>query len=199
MERRDLLRAFASATALTLLPHKTLEAWSRVAANARSADGLSNAHMGLVRAIADTIIPRTDTPSATDVRVHGFVEVIVTEQWADTERAAFLAGLDAIDANALADARKPFMDLDPDARGKVIEALEDGSRDADPSKTYWRLKGLVVHGYFTSESIMKDVLMVQVMPGRFEGAAPVTIKKRPSKTLTPPSDDAMRHAEHAHG
>jgi hypothetical protein len=193
MERRDLLRALASATALTILPHKSLEAWSRVATGVRSSNGLTDAQMALVRAIADTIIPRTDTPSATDVGVHGFVEVMVIEQATDEQRTAFLAGLDAIDARALSESKLVFADLAPEARGAFIGSLESGSRDTETARTYWRLKGLVVHGYFTSEPVMKDVMKHVVMPGKFEGAAPVAIKRRPSSTRTTPSE------EHTHG
>ena len=196
MERRDLLRALASATALIVLPNnKALAAWSRVAAGFRSPNGLNDAQMTLVRAVADTIIPRTDTPSATDVGVHGFVDVIVSEYAKDEERTKYLAGLDAIDARAMSESRVVFADLSPEARGKMIESLESGPRDVEPAQTYWRLKGLVVHGYFTSEPVMKDVLKVKVMPGKFEGAAPVTIKKRPSDIKVPPSGQEA----HSHG
>lgn len=193
MERRDLLRALASATALTVLPHKALAAWSRVATGIRSPNGLNDTQMVLVRAIADTIIPRTDTPSATDVGVDRFVDVMVAEHATDTDRTAFLSGLDAIDASARSASNVVFADLSAEARGTMIESLESGARDAEPAKTYWRLKGLVVHGYFTSEAVMKDVMKHTVMPGKFEGAAPVAIKRRPSETKTPPS------GEHAHG
>jgi gluconate 2-dehydrogenase gamma chain len=196
MERRDLLRALASAAALSLLPsEKALAAWSRVAASAGAAlaNGLSDAQMALVRAAADTIIPRTDTPGATDVGVHQFVNVIVSEHAKDDERAALLAGLDAIDARAVSQSGVVFSKLDSDARGRLIEALETGSRETEPARSWWQLKGLIVHGYFTSEPVMKDVLKTVVMPGRFEGAAPVQIKKKPSQVRVPPSEEAMLH------
>jgi len=198
MERRDLLRALASAAALSVLPNeKALAAWSRVAAGVPSLtpNGLNDAQMVLVRAIADTIIPRTDTPSATDVGVHSFVNVIVAEYATDEDRTKALAGLDAIDARAVSESKAVFAELSPEARGKMIESLESGPRDVEPAQTYWRLKGLIVHGYFTSEPVMKDVLKVVVMPGRFEGAAPVAIKKRPSDVKVPPSGQEA----HAHG
>jgi hypothetical protein len=31
----------------------------------------------------------------------------------------------------------------------------------------------VIHGYFTSERVAKDVLHVQVMPGHFDGSMPM--------------------------
>lgn len=194
MERRDLLRVLASAAALTVLPDKALAAWSRVATGVRSPNGLTDAQMALVRAIADTIIPRTDTPSATDVGVHRFVEVIVTEQATDADRIAFVSGLDAIDGRAVSESNVVFMDLTAEARGTMIDSLESGARDVEPSQTYWRLKGLVVHGYFTSEPVMKDVLHHKVMPGKFEGAAPVTIRKKaPGPVITQPGEERHTH------
>jgi hypothetical protein len=195
MERRDLLRALASATALSFIPHEAHAAWSRVVSGIRSTAGFGDAHMALVRAVADTIIPRTDTPSATDVGVHGFVEVIVYEQASDENRKAFLAGLDAIDARALAESNVVFADMSSEAKGAMIQSFESGPRDADPARTYWRLKGLVVHGYFTSERVMKDVLKTQVMPGKFEGAAPVAIARRPLQAGSP----TQKPEEHPHG
>lgn len=188
MERRDLLRAFASAAALTLLPHETLSAWSSVATGLRPPNGLSDAQMLLVRAVADTIIPRTDTPSATDVGVHQFVEVIVAEQLTEAERSAAEAGLAAIDDLAMSTGGVVFADLTPEQRASVMQALEAGDRGVEPAKTYWRLKGLVVHGYFTSEPVMKQVMNHQVMPGTFQGAAPMPIRTRtPPSPLPPPA------------
>ena len=178
MDRRDLLRTFGSATALALLPTDTIAAWSRVAAGLRPTDGLTDAQLALVGAIADTILPRTDTPSATDAGVPAFVNVIVAENYTDTDRVAFLAGLDAIDGHSSTNAGAAFMQLSPDARGRELEAIESSKdRRSEPARTYWRLKGLVLHGYFTSEKVMKDVLHTEVMPGRFDGSAPMKLER----------------------
>ncbi len=174
MERRDLLRAFGAATALALLPHDAVAAWARVASGLRPADGLTDAQLALVESIADMIIPRTDTPGATDVGVPAFVNVIVTENSSDADRAAFAAGLDALDAQAKNSGGAAFVDLSPEARVAVIDAIESATdRRAEPNRSYWRLKALIVHGYFTSEPVMKRVLKVEIMPGKFEGAAPM--------------------------
>lgn len=199
MKRRELLRTLASAAALAVVPDQNLAAaWSRVASGIPLQNALSPAHLALVRAIADTIIPRTNTPGANDVGVHKFVDVIVNEYLSDTERVAALAGLDAIDARARAESNVTFAALSADKRSAMIDDLEKGDRSAEPSQTYWRLKGLVVHGYFTSERVMRDVLKVTVMPGKFEGAAPVTIKRRPSGTATPKSEANEGPEGHAH-
>jgi Gluconate 2-dehydrogenase subunit 3 len=178
MERRDLLRALGAATALSFLPvpHDAAEAWARVVSGLAVADGLSDAQLAFVGTIADTIIPRTDSPSATDVKVPAFVNVMVADYYSDAERTAFVAGLDAIDAHVKARGAA-FGALDASGRGAAIESIESPTdRRTEPARTYWRLKDLVIYGYFTSEPVMKDVLKVEVMPGKFEGAAPMPRK-----------------------
>jgi hypothetical protein len=177
MQRRDLLRAMGGAAAFALLPLDAVAAWSRVASGVRVADGLTEAQLALVGAIGDTILPRTDTPSATDVAAPAFVNVIVGENYTEPQRVAFVAGLDAFDAKAKAAAGSSFVDLAPAARESFIESLEAEPRGAEPARTYWRLKGLVVHGYFTSERVMKDVLHTEIMPGKFDGAAPMSTSR----------------------
>lgn len=177
MQRRDLLKSFGAATALALLPHEALAAWTRVASGLKPANGLTNAQLALVGAIADTILPRTDSPGATDVGVPAFIDVIVSENYTDSDRAAFVAGIDALETQLKSTAGVAFVDLSPEARGSAIEAIERTTdRRSEPMRTYWRLKGLVIHGYFTSETVMKDVLKFEIMPGRFDGSAPMRVR-----------------------
>lgn len=175
MERRDLLRALGAAAAFSTLPRTAQAAWATIAAAPGSPlRAMSERQSALVGAIADTIIPRTDTPGATDVGVPAFVDVIVAEYYGDEDRVAFLAGLDAIEARAKSASGAPFEELADPQRSALVESLERATdRRADPARTYWRLKGLVIHGYFTSERVAKDVLKVEIMPGRFDGAAPM--------------------------
>lgn len=141
------------------------------------AGALTDGQLAIVSAIADTILPRTDSPGATDVGVPAFVDAVVSENFDDGERAAFVSGLDALDGLARSSGGVGFADLAPDARATAIGAIEaDANHHAEPAHTYWRLKGLIVHGYFTSEPVMKDVLHVQVMPGKFDGAAPMPLR-----------------------
>src|SRR5690349_4592462 len=111
MERRDLLKALGAAGALALVPSEAMAAWARVAAGLRPVGGLTEAQLALIAALGDTIIPRTDTPSASDVNVAAFVDVIVSENYNDSDRAAFVAVLDAIDADSKTNGGSAFVDL----------------------------------------------------------------------------------------
>jgi len=173
MQRRELLRAIGAAAALAVLPeHDAFAAWTRVAAGGAARGLLTEPNLALIGAIGDTLLPRTTSPSASDVSVPAFINVVVSDQYAERDRNAFLTGLAAITAQLNGDST--FASLDPAARGARLEALEAlTDRRADPARTYWRLKGLILHGYFTSEKVMKDVLHSEVMPGHFHGNAPM--------------------------
>jgi gluconate 2-dehydrogenase gamma chain len=160
VERRDLLHALSAAAAFSILPRDAEAAWARVREGWWPAGGLTEQQLALIGEIADIIIPRTEAPGATDVRVPAFIDVIVSEQYSDADRDAFVTGLAGLSASEAA-----------------IDAIEKAAdRRAEPQRTYWRLKGLVIHGYFTSERVMRDVLKVEIMPGRFDGAAPMPVR-----------------------
>ena len=61
-------------------------------------------------------------------------------------------------------------------------------RHGEPLRTYWQVKELIVHGYFTSEVVAKEVLRDQIVPGSFNGAAPFS--RNPSM---------IADREHEHG
>ncbi|HEY2905667.1 MAG TPA: gluconate 2-dehydrogenase subunit 3 family protein [Vicinamibacterales bacterium] len=177
MERRDALRALGAAAAFTLLPHTARAAWSAVAAAPGAPPrALRDDRAALIGGLADAIIPRTDTPSATDVNVGAFIDVIVAEYYSDEERTAFLAGLDAIGARITSVGDASFAVMSPDAKRLLLDELDKpADRQAPEARAWSRLKGLVVHGYFTSEQVQKDVLKTVIMPGRFDGNAPMKV------------------------
>lgn len=173
MHRRDVLRGLGSAAAFALLPADVEAAWTRVATGRRPvANGLSDAQLALVATVSDVILPRADTPGALDVGVPAFVEALVAGSWEADDRTSFTAGLDAL-AVRLGDARGDRL------TGLIDELEARTDRRAEPARTWWRLKGLIVHGYFTSERVMKAVLRVEVMPGSFDGAAPLVPVRAP--------------------
>jgi hypothetical protein len=174
MQRRDILKALGAAAALAVLPeHEALAAWARLGSRVGFAGSLSAEQLELIGAIADTILPRTDSPSATDVKVPAFVDVIVSENYTDNQRAAFISALPQLETALRGPDGAPFVSMDAEHRAMALGAVERSNRQQQPFSTYWRLKGLVVHGYFTSEQVAKQVLHYNMMPGRFDGAARV--------------------------
>lgn len=194
MDRRALLRAAATAAALPLLPAEVAAAWTRVLAAAPAPSPFSPTQRATLDALADAILPRTDTPGALDVGTTDWIAVIVAEHDDAAQRAAYLAQLDAIDAVARATGGGALPTLDAAARARVLDALDrPADRTTPAARGFARTKGLVVHGYFTSRPVQQDVLQTVVMPGRYEGAAP----HAPGAPRPPARDDA-HHGHHGH-
>ena len=59
--------------------------------------------MGIVSAVADIMIPRTDTPGAVDVGVPGFIDLMLRDVYTQADRDRYLAGLAEFDAAAVSE------------------------------------------------------------------------------------------------
>ena len=175
MHRRQVVRYLGAALALPFLPRSvdaaiTLgeELHLRLLAEEVPFRTLNARQQALVAEIADFIIPKTDTPGATDVKVPEFVDLILTEWMSDDEKSAFLSGLDEIDA-------KGFANLSREQKIAQLTALDKARNDkAGAGHAFGRLKALTVYGYFTSAPIQQDVLKTKVMFDGYHGDVPFT-------------------------
>jgi hypothetical protein len=179
IDRRTLIQnLLRGGLALGLVPGFAQSAWGTVAAGGPAGvRALSAAQTGMVAIIADAILPRSDTPSATEVGVVPWIDIVVAEYFPQSRRAGFLADLTAIDDFALAKSGAQLSALKADALGALIGSLDAayGSSDRTPAQRgYVQLKELVVYGYFTSRTVQQDILKVVIVPGRFDGDVLVT-------------------------
>jgi hypothetical protein len=78
----------------------------------------------MVVAIADTIIPETDTPGARAAQVDQFVDILLTDHFAPAEKERFLAGLTRLDARALRTHKKGFTELTPAEQAAIVGELD---------------------------------------------------------------------------
>jgi hypothetical protein len=85
---------------------------------------LTDAQGAQVATIAEHIIPATDTPGARAAGVHRFIDTMLAEYYSPDERAAFLAGLAAVDARARAAKDKSFLDLSAPEQRDVLALLD---------------------------------------------------------------------------
>lgn len=129
----------------------------------------------LVAAVADAILPRTDTPGALDVNVPAFVELITAEWMSEAERTEFRDGLAAFERHAVDGYGLRWPALDPVQRLGELDWASSALDAGVPAKrAYRRLRGHVLHGYLTSERVRREVLKVNITPGHYRGDVPVT-------------------------
>lgn len=178
LTRRTLLHAAGvlaiprAAAAATPDAHWTQQAHARIAQTTPSE--LPPAERVTLSAIADAIIPRTDTPGALEVAVPAFVELLIMEWVTPADRDAVREGLRDLDAHAVATHQRPWAALDSVQRqGEMAWGERDEPTLRAGQRTFRRLKSWITHGWLTSERIQRDVLRVAVIPGTYDGCAPM--------------------------
>ncbi|HEX6823683.1 MAG TPA: gluconate 2-dehydrogenase subunit 3 family protein [Candidatus Sulfotelmatobacter sp.] len=199
MQRREILRLLATGTALQLAPSKWLvfaRGVRSLLAEAGSLRTLTPHQDATLKALADMIIPRTDTPAASDAGVSEFVDLVLTDWYEDLERAHFLDGLATVDSQSRALFQQNFIDCSTEQKGKLLtelgakmlEGAVPGSRHRSvqrpaPPKTnfYADFRRLALTAYYTSEAGATQALHYEVIPEQYQGCniSPAKEPKQP--------------------
>jgi Gluconate 2-dehydrogenase subunit 3 len=134
----------------------------------------------VVMAAAERIIPRTDTPGATDAGVTAFIDVMLTDWYDAGDRERFLKGIRTLNADARSRYRRAFARCSESEQVALLEAAEAEvvalrPTDTQAANASWfaMLKYLTVYGYCTSEPGMREHLQTWPMPMTYNPAAPV--------------------------
>ena len=197
MQRREALRLLMAGGVLPALPTNLFAFFQ----GAHPASGYTlrtlNPHQNdTVVAMIDQIIPATDTPGAKGARVNEFIDVILTE-WADAEeRMNFLDGLAGVDKQTNDLFGKNFVDASPAQQVTLLRSMDESvaaqrtrrmrhgntipeERDKQLHGEFFNvLKGITVHGYYTSEIGFSQELNLQIIPGAQHGCAPLPVEKK---------------------
>ncbi|WP_420449172.1 gluconate 2-dehydrogenase subunit 3 family protein [Candidatus Palauibacter sp.] len=136
---------------------------------------LTPAQARTVTALAETIIPRTDTPGASEAGVTAFVDALLTG-WLDaSDRDRFLVGLDAVDPTARAAHGADFADCTPAQQAELVARMDEelDRLRQDPAQDerrtfFYDMKRFTLAGYFTSQVGLRT-LGYRIIPGAFEG------------------------------
>ena len=166
LDRRQMLEGVGALIGLAALPAEAL------AASAPKPPLLDRPTTALVTAVADTLIPRTDTPGAVQAGVPARFDGLMRDWASPSHRAAYLAALAAIDAEATAQAGKPFALLPPARRKEVLVAYD--ARNLATNMPYAALKDLLINLYYLSEPGATVELRYEHAPGVWQASMPLT-------------------------
>ena len=156
-------------------PAGTNEAVPQVAASL-----LTPPRTRVMAALAEVIIPATDTPGASEAGVTEFVAALVDGWLDDDDRDRFLTGLDAVDPATRDRFGADFADCTADEQAALVGDLDadlTGLRDdpdADETRHFFHdVKRFTLTGYFTSE-VGLEAIGYRTTFRAFEGCAPLT-------------------------
>lgn len=197
MDRREALRLLATGAVLQLAPGNLFAVMreARAVLATEAAPSVLNPHQkATVTAMAEMILPKTDTPGATDAGVTEFIDLIVAEWYGEEERTRFLNGLADVDARSQTLFAKSFLDSTPGQQAEILMALgEKMAEDADAVRDqgrqyrgslpgphqnfYYMIRRLTLTGYYTSEAGATQELDFQIVPDRYDGCVTIGAAK----------------------
>ncbi|MDE2978862.1 MAG: gluconate 2-dehydrogenase subunit 3 family protein [Acidobacteriota bacterium] len=190
--RRRALRVIGGAAALPLLPEELFANahLAHVHLHQQKPGGepapltvLTEHQANTLSAIAERILPATDTPGAGDAEIPGFVDRLLAGWLPDAARDHLLAELDGFDDRCRE--RHPdaagFLDLGESAQDELLTEAQDEALAQRNGRAFYRnpnrlhqqpffdlVKWLTLFGYYTSEAGMKSELGHRIVPGRWD-------------------------------
>ena len=147
-----------------------------------------------VRTMAEMILPKTDTPGATDVGATEFIDLILTEWYEEKERNLFLQGLADVDSRSQNLFGKEFVECSSIERGEILTELGEKMmeqaeqaqvapqapmsrrgrfREASEQNFCAMLRRMTLTAYYTSEAGATQALHFEIIPERHDACAEV--------------------------
>src|SRR4051812_23417608 len=94
---------------------------------------LTAKQLATAEAVAERILPRTDTPGATDVGVPAFIDLMYGKYMTDDEKSILAAGLAEVESTSQAAHRRPFPQLDAAQQDTQLKAMAVAAQPKEKS------------------------------------------------------------------
>jgi len=179
MKRRDLIKQIALITGATVAGSEFF------LSGCKNADKpitgyFTEEDISFFDDVAETIIPRTDTPGAKDAEVGKFMASYASDCYDEYERQMIKEGLRDINTRSSKMYREFFKYATADQKQKVLETLDTEAKKhneeraqakkKDPGPHYFTMmKQMVLLGFFTSKPGATQVLRYVPVPGKYQG------------------------------
>jgi gluconate 2-dehydrogenase gamma chain len=144
---------------------------------------LSKDETAIVTAMADQIIPRTDTPGAVDIGVPAFIDRMLTGYYQDRERSIMRAGLQQVATDASELRGIPFAQLTSEEQVNLMKQYDQQQYDYTrrnasvqdaPPHFFRMMKELTITGFCTSEAGATKLMNYNQNPGPYRGDVPLS-------------------------
>jgi gluconate 2-dehydrogenase gamma chain len=158
--------------------------------------------MNTLKAFVDRLIPEDDLgPGAVAAGAHNYIDIQLAG-YLVSEKAAFVTGLEGLDAYATRVAGVPFAELSPEKRDEIMTAMDTGKADGftNARNFFTRARRLTLEGTFgdphyggNNYGIGWDIIRY---PGPRLAVGPE--EQRIGAPATPYRNSAWGAAEHEH-
>lgn len=139
-----------------------------------------------VSSLLDTILPRTQTPGALDVKADIFIDKVIAHTYDEEGQKAMRADILAFNQQSTKAYGSNFANLNDDNKMAFLKEQEANSGkfnpgiwgtsvgDQQPIGFYRSMKSMAIWAYTTSQEIGENVLSYDPVPGVYEPCKPLS-------------------------
>lgn len=172
---KKMVALFGATTAATVLSGCSMPVAKKFAEqrpnSPKNGQLLSEHEMTVLYSLCETILPKTDTPSAVEVGCHEFVPHQLQHCHSKLQQDGCIQTINVVEMLANKKFGKTFPLLGSQQRQQLLTDIESDDLSTDIEKGRFKfLKALIVFGYFTSEAGATKALNYQAVPGGFKGS-----------------------------
>jgi len=152
--------------------------------NAPSPLPYTNSDIGFFDEVAETILPRTDTPGAKDAALGQFIAKYSAACYPPEHIALLKQGISDIEARMRAEGGTGFREASAQAKQALLVSIDreakehahqaETTKDNQPPHYFTLMKQLTLYGFFTSEPGATRVTRYRPVPGKYKGCIPYT-------------------------
>ena len=172
MKRRDILKLAALSTGVAVSPPFATAFLSGCTPRATPNESsiFSNQELSTLIDVIDTILPRTDSPSASEVGVHNMLEDFIVNVYSTEDSESSRKELKSL----LAELGSDFSSMSGSDKESKLLAL--GKDESESSKIYKQLRQQTISLYFTTEPVITKHLAYLPVPGDYEACIEIDPK-----------------------
>jgi hypothetical protein len=124
--------------------------------------------------LAETILPKTDTPGARDLSAHLFALKMVDDCYSKENQEKYMNGMKEFETFVKTKTGKSFSGLSDSDRQSIVANLDkQKSSGNDMSFFYQSTRRLTIQAYTTCEYYMTKIRGYKMIPGKFQGCIPL--------------------------
>ncbi len=166
MDRRSIIKYAAALTGMSILSPLSVEVLASNDVNTNKPQFFSQPDFQLLTSVLDTILPKTDTPSACDVNVHYIMDNMLSRVFNTNYQVTFMKRFTSLKSYLM---QKDFLLLNANQKLTVIQALENEKRKGNELfyLGYIDLKQQGVSYYLSTEEVAENHLNYLPVPGKY--------------------------------
>ncbi|MEK6476291.1 gluconate 2-dehydrogenase subunit 3 family protein [Catalinimonas sp. 4WD22] len=189
MNRREALKQSGLILGYTLSASTLSQLWTACKSEPQltwKPQFFTEAQAKTVSAMAECILPRTETPGAKDLGIDQYIDVFVKNIYSEKDQQNFTQGIQAFEegcqkvhgktfANLSAEDQEAFLLEQEKKAGHINHAIwGETIGDIKPVPFYRQFKAIVISAYFSSEEVGKNLLTYEPVPGDQKGCIPLS-------------------------